>query len=130
MDVDSGRDGEPQRAEPSRNDDERRVDPRFLLANERTYLAWMRTALALVAGGLAVVQLVDPSAVLGGGPALGLPLVLFGALVAAAGLGRARAVERALREHRDLPRSRLPVLLTGAFVATAIAIGILSTLAR
>ena len=34
-------------------------DPRFTLANERTFLAWNRTALSLVAGGLAVVQLLD-----------------------------------------------------------------------
>lgn len=130
MSVDSAREGAPEGPEPSQSDGEQRVDPRFLLANERTYLAWMRTALGLVAAGLAITQLVDPSAVLGGGPAVGLPLVLFGVLVAAAGLGRTRAVERALREHRELPRSRLPLLLTGAFVVAATTIGTLSLLAR
>jgi putative membrane protein len=34
-------------------------DPRFTLANERTLLAWLRTALALVAAGIAVVALSD-----------------------------------------------------------------------
>ena len=34
-------------------------DPRFTLANERTYLAWNRTALALIGGGLAAGQLLD-----------------------------------------------------------------------
>lgn len=29
-------------------------DPRFTLANERTFLAWIRTALALIAGGVAL----------------------------------------------------------------------------
>jgi putative membrane protein len=33
-------------------------DYRFTLANERTFLAWIRTSLALLAGGVAVVQLV------------------------------------------------------------------------
>src|SRR3954454_24814484 len=32
-------------------------DPRFTLANERTFLAWVRTALALIGGGLAASQL-------------------------------------------------------------------------
>ena len=35
-------------------------DPRFTLANERTFLAWIRTALALVAGGLACAQFLPP----------------------------------------------------------------------
>ena len=34
------------------------VDYRFLLANERTFLAWMRTALGLIAGGVALEQFV------------------------------------------------------------------------
>ena len=29
-------------------------DPRFTLANERTFLAWIRTSLALLAGGIAI----------------------------------------------------------------------------
>jgi putative membrane protein len=32
-------------------------DPRFSLANERTALAWMRTALALVAAGVGVISI-------------------------------------------------------------------------
>ncbi len=33
-------------------------DYRFTLANERTFLTWLRTSLALIAAGVAVVQLV------------------------------------------------------------------------
>ena len=44
-------------------EDPRRVgrdpDYRFTLANERTFLAWIRTALALSAGGLASISLLD-----------------------------------------------------------------------
>ena len=35
-------------------------DPRFTFANERTFLAWSRTALALVVAGLGIVQLLPP----------------------------------------------------------------------
>jgi Predicted membrane protein len=37
-------------------DDGTEPDPRFTFANERTFLAWSRTALALVVAGLGVVQ--------------------------------------------------------------------------
>ena len=36
------------------------LDPRFTFANERTCLAWSRTALALVVAGLGIVQLLPP----------------------------------------------------------------------
>ena len=39
-------------------------DYRFTLANERTFLAWERTALGLLAAAVAVVQLVPELAVL------------------------------------------------------------------
>ena len=35
----------------------REPDPRFTLANERTFLAWIRTALGLLAGGIGVLTL-------------------------------------------------------------------------
>jgi putative membrane protein len=36
------------------------VDPGFSFANERTFLAWYRTALALIGGGLAAAQVLRP----------------------------------------------------------------------
>lgn len=63
-------------------------DYRFTLANERTFLAWIRTALALIAGGIAVVQFV---------PSFGIPGVRHGlsvALTASGGLLAALAVRR------------------------------------
>ncbi len=60
-------------------------DPRFTFANERTFLAWSRTALALVVAGLGVVQLLPPfPGVPWGEHVLGVPLIVFGAIVAVA----------------------------------------------
>ena len=87
------------------------IDYRFSLANERTFLAWIRTALSLVAGGLAVVQLldeVDPPALR---RALGVPIVLLGGLLAALSFSRWARNEAAMRSDRALPRSILPRLL-------------------
>ncbi|WP_329566114.1 YidH family protein [Kitasatospora sp. NBC_01266] len=94
-------------------DDEREPDPRFTLANERTFLAWGRTALALVAAGLAITQLLPPfPGIDWGRRALGVPLILLGAVVAVGGyLDWARA-QRALRFGRPLPPTRLPQVIT------------------
>ena len=55
-------------------------DARFTLANERTFLAWSRTSLALVVGGLAVAQLLPPfPKVPWGRSAIATPLILLGA---------------------------------------------------
>ena len=51
------------------------VDARFSYANERTFLAWNRTALALVTAGLAVTQLLPPFDVPGGRRMIGIPLI-------------------------------------------------------
>ena len=90
-------------------------DYRFSLANERTFLAWLRTGLALVGGGLAVAQFL---------PGDTLPVVLGVVLLAIGGLVAVRAVdhwaraERAMRLGQPLPPSRFPALL-----ALAIAVG-------
>ena len=58
-------------------------DPRFTLANERTFLAWVRTALALVAAGIGLETFVPPLAVPGLRQALAVGLALLGAAVSA-----------------------------------------------
>jgi inner membrane protein YidH len=93
----------------------REPDARFTLANERTFLAWNRTALALVAGGLAALQFLDT----GGRYFVAIPLVLLGGAVAFGSLRRWESVQRALREDEPLPESRLPLIL-------AVGIGILA----
>jgi putative membrane protein len=94
-------------------------DPRFSLANERTALAWMRTALALVGGGVAIVSLSSLqslprwSALLGAAACLG-----GGALAVRAVTGWAR-VERALRLREPLPAPRALATLAGGVVLFA-----------
>ena len=111
----------PQRSWPGRprtgRSDPRTVgtdpDYRFTLANERTFLAWVRTALALAAGGLAAIHLL-PDAL--GSEALGLALLALGFFTAATSFRRWYRSEVAMRLGEPLPTSRLP-----QFVAYAVA---------
>jgi putative membrane protein len=96
-------------------------DPRFTFANERTFLAWSRTALALVVAGLGVVGLLPPfPGVPWGRHVLGVPLIVFGAVVAVAAYGEWVRNQRAMRHGQPLPRSVMPWLL--AAVITVIAV--------
>jgi putative membrane protein len=102
-------------------DDGTEPDPRFTFANERTFLAWSRTALALVVAGLGVVQLLPPfPRVPWGRHVLGVPLIVFGAVVAVAAYSEWVRSQRALRHGQPLPRSVMPQLL--AAVVTVIAV--------
>src|SRR3954466_11944945 len=78
-------------------------DYRFTLANERTLLAWLRTGLALVAGGVAVATYAPDLGVPWASAAVALALVLTGLGVALAGFSRWRANEAAIRNDRPLP---------------------------
>ncbi|VVJ20050.1 Uncharacterised protein [Amycolatopsis camponoti] len=98
-------------------------DYRFTLANERTFLAWLRTALGLLAGGVAVHQLVPASATAGAVLA-GLCVVLAAALAATA-YPRWRRVQIAMRAGEPLPRSLMIVALTGGLLALTVAAAVL-----
>jgi putative membrane protein len=97
-------------------------DVRFTYANERTFLAWNRTALALIAAGLAVVSLLPDFEWDWGARAIGVPLIALGAVLSAASYRRWEANEQAMRLDQPLPASRLPRLLAaGIVIASAIA---------
>ena len=120
--------GSPDPAGAAAGGEEREPDARFTWANERTFLAWSRTALALVVGGLAVAQLL-PSfpGVPGARHIIGIPLIMLGAAIAVLSYTEWQANQRALRRGEPLPRSLLPRLLAGtiaviALVATALAL--------
>jgi len=86
-------------------------DVRFSYANERTFLAWIRTALGLITAGLAITQLLPPFDVAGGRRLIGLPLIALGVIVAVFSLHSWRANELAMRQRRPLPSSPLPAVV-------------------
>src|SRR3954447_1858630 len=89
-------------------------DTRFTQANERTFLAWNRTALAFMASGLAVEQFLDAGRA--ARLVVAIPLILLGGFMGVAGYLRWRQAEDAIRRGRELEPSRVPRLLAGAFV--------------
>lgn len=102
-------------------------DIRFSLANERTFLAWVRTAIGLVAAGVAIFHLVDESAMT---TILALLLLGAGALAAFAGYTHFRRADQAIRAGEPMPtRGLLVVVMTGA-VLLAAAAGAVSVLVR
>ena len=106
--------------EPRPDQHDHEVDPRFLLANERTFLAWGRTSLALVAAGVAVSQLLDQFGLPGGRQLLGVPLILLGGLIAWLSHRRSNQIEQALRHGLTLPSHRLPTILTATIITAAV----------
>jgi len=95
-------------------------DARFTYANERTFLAWNRTALALIATGVAATQLLPAFHVAGGRRILGLPLIGLGALVAATSFVHWKSNQRAMRRGEPLPHSPMPLVLSLGIGAVAI----------
>jgi putative membrane protein len=100
-------------------------DPRFTFANERTYLAWNRTALALVGGGLAASQLLhfDSEAVR---LLVALPPIALGGWLAAASYRRWEANERAMREEQPLPRYGPPPSIALVLTLFSILVAVLA----
>jgi putative membrane protein len=89
-------------------------DYRFTLANERTFLAWVRTSLSLMAGSIAVVQLLPPFKIAGARTLLGTLLALIGIGTAVFAYLRWVANERAMRHSRRLAYSIALPLLTAS----------------
>ncbi|MEU1214215.1 YidH family protein [Streptomyces sp. NPDC005791] len=95
-------------------------DYRFSLANERTFLAWIRTALALIGGGFAVDQFL-PSLAWGVRAGLALGLLAAGVLCALRAVNHWVRCERAMRRGEDLPVSRFPALIALVVAVVAVA---------
>src|SRR5215468_2849187 len=105
----------------ARDEDGTEPDPRFTFANERTFLAWSRTALALIVAGLGIVQLLPPfPGVPVGRHLLGVPLIVLGAVLAVVAYLEWTRNQRALRHAQPLPRSILPMLLAATIAIMAV----------
>ena len=95
-------------------------DPRFTLANERTFLAWARTGMALIGGGLVAAQVLHFG--LGGAHLLvAIPAIALGGLIGIASYLRWETNERAMRLGKPLGYSPLTRIL-------AVGIGVLAVL--
>lgn len=100
-------------------------DYRFLLANERTFLAWIRTALSLLGGGVLLAQFatrLSPRSVV---MAIAVGLTVLAALLCAMAYWRWRANEIAMRQARPLPTTRGIPLTAAVLGIVAAALGTL-----
>ncbi|GIE93780.1 YidH family protein [Paractinoplanes rishiriensis] len=95
-------------------------DYRFSLANERTFLAWIRTGLALIAGGLASAQFLPPMPIRHLRETIAIALLVLGAVVALRAVDHWARIERAMRHGRELPASRFPAILAIIVAAGAL----------
>jgi len=109
--------------------EEQEPDYRFTLANERTYLAYLRTALACYAGGLSAVQFLDLGPDRWPARIIGVVLVTAGIVTTAGAFRRWQLNLTAMRTGGSLPVTRLPLML-GATIAVVGLIALLFSLWR
>ncbi|GAB2693695.1 YidH family protein [Thalassiella azotivora] len=94
-------------------------DPRFTMANERTFLAWIRTSLALVAGGIGLEAFAGDALPVALRQVLAILLLVVGAVLAMTSFSRWLRSERALRNGRTLPGLGMAPLLAVAVAVCA-----------
>ncbi|MBV7406637.1 YidH family protein [Enterobacter sp. ENT03] len=99
-------------------------DYRFSLANERTFLAWIRTALGFLAAGVGLDQLAPDFATPLIRELLALLLCLFAGGLAIYGYLRWLRNEKAMRLKEDLPYTR--TLLVISFILTLVAVVVMA----
>lgn len=96
-------------------------DPRFTLANERTFLAWTRTALAFLAGGIALEAFAMQGLDAGLRQTASIVLIIAGMAIALGSAFRWMRIERSLRHGKPLPAPGIvPLLGLGIGVASII----------
>ena len=104
---------------------EREPDPRMSLAAERTYLAYLRTGLALTAAGVGVAGALPHAGAETLRRVIGVVLVLVGAFVLGVARLRWKAVDAAMRRGEPLPDNRVIANVSWLLVVVAIAAAVL-----
>ncbi|WP_423183534.1 YidH family protein [Arthrobacter sp. NyZ413] len=107
-----------------------RPDYRFSLANERTFLAWIRTALAILAGAIGIDQLAPEIAPTPVRISLCIAFAVIGALLALEAYRRWSLQEQAMRNNRELPHAWLLVTMAIIVATAAAVLAILILLAK
>ena len=99
-------------------------DPRFTLANERTFLAWIRTSLALLAGGIGLEAFTEDAFPGAWRTILAIGLIVLAMVLSTTACLRWIRVERAMRQRRPLPLSVPGLVLAGgvAVVSAVLAV--------
>lgn len=105
-------------------------DYRFSLANETTFLAWIRTSLALIVGALAIDQLFPDIAPAPLRISLCVALAVIGAVLAVVAYRRWAHMEEAMRNNRELPFSGVMLVMTVGVAAAAFVLAVLLLVAR
>jgi putative membrane protein len=95
-------------------------DPRWSLANERTALSWVRTSLALLAGGVGLTSLARVADLPRSIDLLSAVICLLGATVGASALRTYQLRDAAMRAGEPLPHSRMLAVLVGSIVILAV----------
>jgi putative membrane protein len=96
-------------------------DPRFTFANERTFLAWIRTALGFMAAGVAIAAVARLAGALGLETRIAsIALIVCGLACGIAALRRWMLNERAMRLGEPLPSSRMLLVLTAIVAGVAL----------
>lgn len=106
------------------SDESPAVEYTSVLANERTFLAWIRTSLGLIAGGVALNQFVavDRGSIVVG--IIAFAVITLGAVVAVIGMIEWNRTNTAMVNQKPIPGSRIMPLLGIAVMIVAVAIGV------
>lgn len=105
---------------------EKQPDYRYTLANERTFLAWIRTALAILATAIAVAQFAPSFSIPGGGQIIAILLTVSSIACVGGAAWRWNASQLAMSQDANLPSTLMPWLLAAAIMGIGLVVFLLT----